>query len=347
MKKPVLGKMITLLVIVILFATYCNAASDIKDTRPLWGVAVEGLNINENQLKDFETETGAKPKIVVFYIQWPFSYLQEEVFLPDDSIEAIKRYGAVPCITWEPMYILNGKEFMISSNSILSGKYDAYIDSFAASIGKLDIPVMVRFAHEMNINRYHWGTDKNGYGPDSPKIYRKMFGYVVSRFKKANIKNAVWIFCPNAESIPNESCDSSAVWNRAANYYPGNDVVDIIGMDGYNWGTACTQKQQGWCSSWKSFHDIFKNLFEELKIIAPGKPVVVFETASVSDGGDKTQWISNALDTARQWGITGIVWFQIKKKMDWRINAHHDKKRAIIIHDKTSYSQEFLRSPAR
>ncbi|RZB30411.1 MAG: hypothetical protein SRB1_02691 [Desulfobacteraceae bacterium Eth-SRB1] len=70
---------------------------------------------------------------------------------------------------------------------------------------------MIRFAHEMNIERYHWGMGKTDYGPQSPTVYKKIFHYVVTIFRNMDVKNVLWVFCPNAESVPNTSYDPTGM----------------------------------------------------------------------------------------------------------------------------------------
>ena len=55
-------------------------------------------------------------------------------------------------------------------------------------------PVIIRFAHEMNLNEYHWGTLEAEYGQKSPEIYIKMFRYVVQFFKDEKVDNVLWAF---------------------------------------------------------------------------------------------------------------------------------------------------------
>ena len=202
---------------------------------------------------------------------------------------------------------------------------------------------MIRFAHEMNIERYHWGTKKSGYGPESPDIYKRMFQYVSTMFQKAGAQNALWIFCPNSESVPNASYDPSASWNRIEDYYPGDKYVDVLGIDGYNWGTTQTRAKNGWDSQWKEFAALFRPAFEKLRHLAPDKPIFVFETASVNQGGDKGLWIKNALETARGWKLNGLVWFQVKKENDWRINSGGKVSYKEILEAPTCSPHQWIR----
>lgn len=227
---------------------------------------------------------------------------------------------AVPCLSWEPMYIRNGQEVVIDYERIVKGEYDLYLEEFAKQAKLWGKPLLIRFAHEMNLERYHWGTTTKGrYGPRSPEIYQSMFRYVVTYFRTLGVDNVLWVFCPNSESIPHPVRDQ-ALWNQASNYYPGDAYVDVLGMDGYNWGTTQTVKKNGWQSQWLTFREIFEPLYRELKALSPHKPIVVCEIASTDQGGDKSAWIKEAWATAKAWEVKGLIWFQLKKEVDWNIN---------------------------
>lgn len=290
--------------------------------RPIWGNAMDGLPITSQMLNDVAKSTGLKPKMVVFFLQWPRP--GQPGFFPSASLRAIKEFGATPVLTWEPMYLdEKGCEHAIPLKDILSGSYDQYLDDFADNTRQLGFRLIIRLAHEMNLERYHWGTAKDAYGPDSPAIYKELYRYVVHRFKARRAGNALWAFCPNAESLPHPQWHGAA-WNRAANYYPGDDVVDILGMDGYNWGLTQTKARHGWNSRWLGFHQIFGPLREELTSQAPDKPIVVFETACAIKGGDRKQWLRGALRAADEWRLTALCWFQADKEVDWRLIEPRD-----------------------
>jgi mannan endo-1,4-beta-mannosidase len=314
--------LISCLFLVLLFPSLLQAGSPPCDSRPFFfGVALDGYPITEERLREVKRDIGVSPHVVVFFLQWPSIEDQKSAPFPEKSLHAVWNSGAIPCLTWEPMHCREGREVMVPWQAIVDGVYDGYLNEFAKEAASWNRPFMIRFAHEMNIARYHWGTKPSEYGPESPRIYRRMFRYVVTLFQEAGARNVMWIFCPNAESVPNASYNSSASWNRMEDYYPGDAYVDILGMDGYNWGTTQTKAINGWNSQWKEFADIFRPARETLLQLAPDKPVFVFETASVDQGGDKGLWIKDAFETAREWGLTGLAWFQVNKEYDWRINS--------------------------
>jgi mannan endo-1,4-beta-mannosidase len=187
-------------------------------SQPLfWGVALEGDKFEIASLEQINREIRQRAQFIEFYLQWPQPGQKENPPFPKETLEAIWKTKAVPCITWEPMYFENNEETAVLWADIQQGIYDHYLHHFAQEVKQLPFPIIIRFAHEMNLERYHWGAFKQNYGQDNPEIYKKMYAYVVEQFKKIHANNVLWAFCPNADSIPN------APWNKASNYYTGDE----------------------------------------------------------------------------------------------------------------------------
>ncbi|MGM0439903.1 MAG: glycoside hydrolase family 26 protein [Chlamydiota bacterium] len=339
MKKIVLTFIILTAILGTLF--YFNQEAPEESILPTWGLALDGYPIKQDRLEELPQETGQKPGIINFFLTWPPH--KDLPLTPDllNSLDTIAEFGAIPCLTWEPMYLEDDTKHPIIFREILAGKYDHYLKSFIAKIDKYDKPIMIRFGHEMNLSHYHWGDTLENYGPTTPSLYRQTFRYIVDMFRDAKVSNVLWVFNPNAESVPNITIDKNAGWNTASNYYPGNDYVDILGMDGYNWGTSQTYDEDGWQSSWISFTETFTPLYQELKNLAPSKPIAIFETASSSQGGDKQLWIANALLTSQAWDLQAITWFHSHKETDWHIDDKLTTKK--IIAENTSDDTTWIR----
>lgn len=293
----------------------------------VWGFSIEGFPLSNNVLEKLEQEIKIAPQIIQFYLQWPVSLERFESIRP--SLEAIASQGAIPCMTWEPMTTMNKTETMIPFEDILNGQYDDYLIQMAQDIKGWNQPLIIRLAHEMNLNRYHWGGTLDQFNSDSPKQYIQMFRYIVNLFHTHGLENVLWAFCPNVDSVPNQP------WNTPRHYYPGDEYVDLLGMDGYNWDITeemAKERKQTWAKPWISFQELFGHLYQDLKTIAPHKPILVFETASVDRKGEqKSKWIKEAIETAKKWNLLGIIWFQIHKEEDWRINQNNDAAYIPII----------------
>ncbi len=273
------------------------------------GVNLEGEKITEKTLQATKEEVNFPIGFVNFFLRWPRFF--EKPFFPKDTLFMIWHMGAVPCITWEPMTYDNKVIFF---EEIIKGEYDDYIDFFARELKKWGKPVILRFAHEMNLSSYHWGVKLEDYNENYPGLYQKAFRYVVSIFKKEGAENVFFAFCPNADAAPREK------WNTLKNYYPGDRYVDILGLDGYNFDG-------------RSFEDIFSSSFHEMKAINDKMPFFIFETAGAEN---KKVWIDEALKVSKIWDINAFLWFQINKEKNWKIT----KKEKDAFKDFKAFSSQ-------
>ena len=291
----------------------------IADNALYTGFALDGYPITVKRLAGLAGREGQQPDIVMFYLQWPSPADIDGAGFPSASVRAIRDTGALACITWEPMHIESGEEKTIPVSAVTNGAYDAYIRTFARQAADYGNPVVVRFAHEMNISRYHWGTLEKGYGSRSPGVYRELFRYVVDLCRDEGGTNILWVFCPNAESAPAPSEENATTWNTIHNYYPGGAYVDILGLDGYNWGFSRNKKEHGWTSRPQTFATIFEKPARQIRKLAPQKPLIIFETASAGNTSEKSDWLSEAFKASTILDIHGIIWFQADKETGWAL----------------------------
>jgi beta-mannanase len=304
-----------------------------------FGAAVEGFP-NIESIYKLEYEFGFVPDLVQFYIGFD---KKNKNLIKDfsNSLNTLKSFSIIPIITLEPMYIKNDQENIIDYLDILDHKYDDFLLNITNEIKKHNFPIIIRFAQEMNLSRYHWGlTSLKEYDEKASEIYKKMYRYVYFFFKKENVENTLFAFCPNVESIPNED------FNNLINYYPGNDVVDLLGLDGYNFNKCANKKNMGWKSSYRSFKDIFSNSIETLKNL-DNKPIIIFETSSAMKGGQRDKWIKEALYDFSKMNLTALIWFQIDKECSWKINSKTEKEIIINFFDinknlVNKYFKEFI-----
>ena len=212
-------------------------------------------------------------------------------------------------VTWEPWQYSNPKAVTLSD--INNGKYDQYIDSWATAAKSFGSDMWIRWGHEFNGNWYPWSISNIN---QDPQTYVKAFRHVHDRFTKAGAFNVRWVWCMNAETVPNVS------WNDPLKAYPGDSYVDMISIDGYNFGTALPH------SNWQTFDDVFAVPYERVTNNFPNKPVMINEIGCATVGGDKVAWMR---DMDRQLRnkypkVQGVVWFEAAKEADWRMDSTPD-----------------------
>jgi len=74
----------------------------------------------------------------------------------------------------------------------------------------------------------HWAPWEAGVNGNTPQDYIEAWRHVHDIFVSRGAGKVKWVWGPNV------SCGSAVDF---APYYPGSDVVDVLALDGYNWGT--------------------------------------------------------------------------------------------------------------
>jgi beta-mannanase len=268
-------------------------------------------------LADYNKITGKKTAIGM----WFASIQTGREQFPVNGCEAKWALGQLPSITVEPQ--------TMKLQDIIDGKYDELYTRWANGAKAFGKPVMIRWAHEMNGNWYYWSGIKNGGGtldgygdpniPDGPERYVDAYRRIHDIFINQGCSNVIWIWCPNAGSPVVDD------WNDIKFYYPGDEYVDWIGMDGYNWGDV--NKDLGW----QSFSQIYTSIYEEIETINKDKPIIIGEFASAEKGGNKGEWITDTFYQIKHHfpRIKAFVWFQYHKEAAWTVNSSRESEKAF------------------
>jgi len=278
----------------------------------LWGAFDNTMDQSFRKLLDLEDSVAIPFPLMHFYSAWGSK--TNEAF-PRKMVRAIYNLGSIPFITWEP-WLSDFSSDDISGipaidqrdihglDSIANGMYDSYIDEWAAKAKKMDIPVFIRFGHEMNDPyRYPWGPQNN-----DPENYIAAWRHVVGRFRLIGADKVIWVWSPHP------------AYGQFSIYYPGDDYVDWIGIPVLNYGNVASWSQ------WSSFASIFGKYYEELASFH--KPIILSEFASLAVGGERSQWFSAALDSLPDIypDVKGIMFFHSSddqtttyKSLNWQI----------------------------
>jgi hypothetical protein len=246
-------------------------------------------------IKSFISLVGGTPGILMTYLSWPDR--ADAVVWDEQQIAAL---GADHVMTWAP--------FGMTLKSIWNGEHDAYIRQYAQGAAKWGKRFYIRLMHEMNGDWYPWGQGVNG---NTPTDFVKAWRHVVDIFNEEGATNVKWMWSPNVRYgslLP------------FANLYPGSSYVDWVALDGYNWGLDPHLGNP----SWQSFGDIFRASYDQITALAPGKPVMIAETASTENGGDKASWILKTFmhDVLAYPAIKSVVWNnETDGPSDFRVNS--------------------------
>lgn len=255
---------------------------------------------------DLETALNRKIPQIVTFQDWSAPF-------PDLDAREARARGKTLQITWEPWHFADPNA--IKLDDISAGKYDQYIDDYAAGARSFGGEIWIRWGHEMNGNWYPWSIGNNG---SDAQNYVKAYRHIHDRFRRAGASNVRWVWCFNAESVPNVR------WNDAAKAYPGDAYVDAVAVDGYNFGTTTPH------SRWQSFEEIFASPIAMANKNWPTKPLWIGETGCATTGGDKVKWLRQ-MDAALRGPLNrveSVTWFEAAKEADWRVMSSVNSAKA-------------------
>jgi len=214
------------------------------------------------------------PYINSIFMDWRQNWMLERGLVESN------RTGATSLVTIEPKGVSNGAVLL---KNISLGVYDKRLLTIFNTI-KLDPnTVYVRFAQEMDLpNSFPWG-DQN------PSLYIAAYKFVVNLARGDGVRNIQWVWSP--AGLP-----------TAAQYYPGNKYVNIIGTT------------MIYSSYWSgTFHPTFYQVESPRSwLLSYHKPVWIAEFGvGRSDPTYQTELIKSALAQYRADGYQALVYLNI------------------------------------
>ncbi|MFH4967694.1 glycosyl hydrolase [Gaetbulibacter sp. M240] len=185
----------------------------------------------------------------------------------------------------------------IISNGILKNKYDLWIGRVADFLKTLmyrgkKIPVIFRPFHEMNGHWFWWG-DPNS----TPEDYKQLWVETVELLRDEHkLHNLLYTYSPNL-------LDDNDDYLK---YYPGDDYVDILGIDIYDFNNS---------------EDYKKSLYNDISLlgqIARSKNKLYALTETGLDKIDSENWFTEVLyPNLANSGISWVLFWRNARK------SHH------------------------
>jgi plastocyanin len=176
---------------------------------------------------------------------------------------------------------------------IAAGLLDTEVDAMADAIISFGAPIIFSFHHEPT-TKPEFGGDC-GTGADYIAAWR----HIHDRFVADGVTNVTYAWTMTAQSYDK---------GRGDEFYPGNDVIDVIAADGYNWYSC--EFHQG---PWREMDDIFQSFHNYGA--SKGKPMFIAEYGSGEDDavvGRKAQWFANGSALLKTWpDIKGVSYFNV------------------------------------
>ena len=275
-----------------------------------WGISNDVLPTDTKSFDQLDSDIGKAPGLVEWFDTWDHPYSQDGT-----KVQQSWARGALPVLTWMPEPkggTGNPTLGDYTPDTILAGKWDTYLYQWAAAVVQTGLPMVIRFAHEMNGSWYPWSAGRGSitaHGTpvqldNTPAKYREMWRHVWTVFRDVGANDFVmWAWTPVKTlcTTHNPHAHSGRCTNQYTTYaedYPGDDYVDWVGLSSYAYGSKSAY----------TFAHTFQASFENLADLTT-KPVYVAETGAAqrrTTPGAKSQTFATAVDYTRY----KVLWTQ-------------------------------------
>lgn len=219
----------------------------------------------------FARAIGRQPNLVSYYNPWlkPFQA---------GFARSAADHGAVTLVQMDPTNV--------PLANIAAGQYDAYLRAYATAVKNFGGHVILSFGHEMNGYWYSWGNLRT-----SPRVFVAAWRHVVTLFRAAGAGNVTWLWTVNVTEgttqIPN--IPNPAPW------WPGNNYVNWVGIDGYYRSPAA------------AFAQVFGPTIVDVRALTRD-PIFISETGAEPAVGQQAK-IADLFAGVRAYGLLGFLWF--------------------------------------
>lgn len=202
------------------------------------------------------------------------------------QLDAIRRAGRTPVVTIEPLpLVARGLSEADLLDDLAAGRYDAEFGRIADIFRAYHGQIVVRFAHEMEIaNLYPWHGE--------PTRYIAAYRHVHALLQGRAGGGLVWVWSPAGN-------------REAAAYYPGDDVVDVVGITLLG---AALYDTLSSAVDRRSFTQLMDEKWGRAR--AWGKPVIIAELGISASATEQTAWLAGMFRTLDNYPeLRGITYF--------------------------------------
>ncbi len=272
----------------------------------VWGATVKatGTTAQIDAVHSFETKVGRNLGAIRDFLSWDSPF-------PTSYENTLKADGTTILLSVATSRVGGGqvKWATIAAAAPGSALYND-MKSWADRVRDFGVPIYVTMQHEPEAST----KTTLGTSADYIAAWRKWVS--IMRAEGATNAKAMWITTAFAHKLGAKDRRQASKW------YPGDDVVDAMAVDAYNWYTCRTSVK----NPWNSLQQLLTG-FMTFSQAHLGKEMWLAEYASVEDPaqpGRKAAWLNDAralLQTAAYSRFRGVLYFNLNKACDWRVET--------------------------
>jgi len=221
----------------------------------------------------------------------------EDIYLPSllEADNYAQERGRSILVTIEPWTWSRSERNTAATviEGIFDGSYDSNMRAICGTLADFDSPVTIRWAQEMDdtSGQFIWAQWQ-------PETYIAAYKRVVDICREASDRfDYMW---------------SPLGFETLAEFYPGDEYVDVIGLSVF----GLQAWEQEILGGEQSFHDIFKPRYE--RALEFGLPIVVAELGYVGDADYVTSWNNTVRQDLEDYPeLQAVVYFNQKEVYPW------------------------------
>ncbi len=269
---------------------------------------LDGPKNNDIEQSDCKDITGSHPA----FHESDFMWYQEDSAFKKYDLQAMKnasKRGAVCGYCWH-IRGMNSNEFYAKKDGRFTNDKDLVknivanddrntnkaldwylnqIDNDVIPVFKeLGFPLVFRPFHEMNGNWFWWGTDNC-----TTEEYIKLFRLTVDYLRKNGINNLLYTWSVNVDAT--------------FEFYPGDNYVDILGLDSYEPGIASWNQKDKFINTLRALTD---------SAFSKGKIAALTETGCRKENG-KFRYVDEYPDYWTEYVLNPIINDKKAKRIVW------------------------------
>jgi hypothetical protein len=226
------------------------------------GTTEPDSDIAPASLDAYEQAVGRKVAYVYFSTEW----LRSRAF-PAHTAGWVRARGAVPFIRLmmrsqrEPLFT----DPTFTLDRIVAGEFDGDLSAWADAARDFATPLIVEYGTEVNGDWNPWSAPYNGGLDVGPEKFKRAYRHIVELMRRRGATNITWALHYNGENYPGDDPR-----NVPAAYYPGDDVVDWVGISAY----GSERSNDFRCPTFRSLVD---DMMPQLRAATAVKPLFIFE----------------------------------------------------------------------
>ena len=306
------------------------------------GTDGEEDDITLQGLTQYESLVGAQTAWVYFSNNW---YTSRQ--FPLATATWIRGHGSVPFIRL--MLRDSPDEYfqytVFTLQAINNGAFDTDLRAWAQSARAFGSPLIVEYGTECNGQWFGWNGKWNGANLAATAQFVAAYRHIILLMRAEGANNITWVFHVNTDDDPSDA------WNQFENYYPGDDVIDWVGVSAY--GAQTPQDSP----PIPRLRDMLDSSYPRLQAMAPSKPVYLLEFGNCANNpyAQPDVWAQDALTDifANRWAnLAGFSWWNEHWSNDDNpaddsiLDVEELPKLAQVMHQQFAGNTHLLTRPA-